>query len=134
MITTSYWSKAEHVTAVRLNEHNIREVATAIGGELWEESNGWAVRSKKPMPYIKMAPRSLAGIGDWVVMRGKNTIRFYSDEKFLAKYHTISEVMADSARLEAVYRVIMDAMHSSRVDNEGFDTIAASAALQIMDI
>jgi hypothetical protein len=137
-ILASYIHKTECVTAVRLNEHNIEEIASLIGGELWKDSDGRAKQTNKPMPHIMISPRVRAGIGDWVAMQG-NKVKFYSDEKFQLRYHSLAEALSESDRLAMVHKIIDDAMadgvnSSLGLEDTDWDVIAMLAAKHILSI
>jgi hypothetical protein len=90
------------------------------------------------MPHIMISPRVRAGIGDWVAMQG-NKVKFYSDEKFQLRYHSLAEALSESDRLAMVHKIIDDAMadgvnSSLGLEDTDWDVIAMLAAKHILSI
>jgi hypothetical protein len=136
----TYTAKTECVTAVRLTEHNIREVGELISAEYWAPPKTIDNQERDiARLYVNGGPACVGGgpayIGDWVVLGNKDTIEVYSDEEFLGKYNSLSEALSESERLTKVYKIISDAMvagRKGRPGDEGWETVAMLAAKHIL--
>jgi hypothetical protein len=128
MKTANYWTKSHHVTAVRLDTSNIKDVAIAIGGDYWEDE-------KSSIKYHN----DRVFIGDWVVFNRDNC-SFFTHERFMREFQTFAEEASENEKLAKIHSLILSAMSKQDVatyqgeSSCGMDIVAAQAAKDILAI
>lgn len=129
MKPVSYWRKSYHVTAVRVTEENMKELAESINA-------GFVQHSEGEDGYIVLGGDFFAHKGDWIVLDGDSQER-WTHEEFMKEFRTLSEVMTVSALQSSLHKIVMDAMHAARFGNENSDspeTIAMDAVKRIIEL
>jgi hypothetical protein len=132
---TTYWSKPYKVEAIRINEHNIKEIAAAVGGDYSEEPNAFSGDRHTPVPRITLMT-SMAFIGDWAVLRGEEW-EFYEDEHFLRGFWTHAEEMSENEKYAKIFRLVRSAMVEQDAatyhqDQSGMDLVTIETVKKII--
>lgn len=138
----TYVSKTECVTAVRIDESNIEGLGKLIHAKYWagqEDREFYAKSSPSVRKLLKSRIEfdgKVALIGDWVALgKSSDEIKFYSDEQFLGKYHSLSEALSESDRLESVYKIVIEAMLSAREGSVlGLEETAMIASQSLLNL
>jgi hypothetical protein len=127
MLTANYWRNSYHVTATRLTDSNIRELADVVDGTHVQHS-------EEDAPYIFLNG-DIGWVGDWVVIHGEER-EIWKHEPFLQEFHTLSELSFEE-KTEQIHKIVMEAVHASVFGSENSDnveTIAMDAVKKILDI
>jgi hypothetical protein len=126
-IVATYVTKNECVTAVRLTDHNVKEIGELIKAEYVDECGGVRLYFERD--------QDVAYIGDWVVLGNDGRAECYTDAEFLGKYKSISEALSESEPLAKVNKIVLDAMHAARhgsPESHSWDVVAMLAAQHII--
>lgn len=136
-LASTFWRKSESVQAVRLTEHNIKDVAEDIGAEYQKIKNMFSVDREEVESIVLGKHRCF--IGDWVV-ENDHGIRFYEDKKFLGGFSTHSEILDRDGKYARVFQIIMGVMQAQasatyNQDDAGeMDIVAIDATNKLLRI
>jgi hypothetical protein len=131
MQLANYVTKVGSVTAVRLNENNMPEVASLINGSFVSDR----IEARGVFSVHIIAQCGVAYVGDWLVMGGPGEFGFYTDEEFLGNYHSVSEALSESDRLAKTVEIIRGAMKAARdgdAESNSWEVISTLAAKHIL--
>lgn len=132
-LLANYVNKTSHVTALRLTEENMAEVADLIEAD---HCSSKAPSSKSNVSSIVLGGRA-AYVGDWIVLKDPEEILVYEHEEFLMDYVSISEALSESDRLAAINEIVLGVMTAGRngiPNSPGWETAAVLASQQIMKL
>jgi hypothetical protein len=132
MKTTSYWRKPNHVTAVRITDQNIKELADQMDATFVHHSDD-------ETPFIFVEGDQYGYAGDWLVL-AEDKAELWKHEAFMRDFRTFAEEMAENEKLAKIHSLIVSAMSKQDAatyhgeSSSGMDIVAMQTAKDILAV